>query len=225
MEPGRDTSGVRRELPSSLVELAAHQLRDDILSGRLHPGAKIVEEDLCATLGISRGPVREALRLLTQQGLVEHLPRRGARVVEWSTSDVVQLFELRGVLERHAVEVSFPLGDPVTELGPAREALGVMRAARGGLERDDAHRAFHAAVVGLAANRQLDIALAPILLKLQLPMARNLREEERRRETVRDGIARHEELLQALESNDQALIVKALAEHGHLAYLGLPPLP
>lgn len=215
----------RRELPSSLVELAEHQLRDDILSGRLSPGAKIVEEDLCATLGISRGPVREALRLLTQQGLVEHLPRRGARVVEWSTSDVVQLFELRGVLERHAVETSFPMEDPATRLEPVREALSVMRTARGGLERDDAHRAFHAAVVGLAANRQLDIALAPILLKLQLPMARNLREEERRRQTVRDGIARHEELLQALESNDQARIVTALAEHGHLSYLGLPAQP
>ena len=216
--PGRG----RGELPSSLVELAADQLRDDILSGRLSPGQKIVEEDLCASLGISRGPVREALRLLTQQGLVEHLPRRGARVVEWSTTDVVQLFELRGVLERHAVETTFPLDDPSSELEPVREALATMRAARGGLERDDAHRAFHAAVVGLAANRQLDIALAPILLKLQLPMARNLREEARQRQTVRDGIARHEELLQCLESNDPVLVVKALAAHGHLSYLGLP---
>ena len=216
---GTDPS--RRVLPSSLVELAADQLREDILGGRLSPGAKIVEEDLCATLGISRGPVREALRLLTQQGLVEHLPRRGARVVEWSTSDVVQLFGLRGVLERHAIETSFPLDDPLTALEPVREALGAMRAARGGLERDDAHRSFHAAVVGLAANRQLDIALAPILLKLQLPMARNLREEARRRQTVRDGIARHEELLDALEGNDPELIVKALDEHGHLSYLGL----
>ncbi|HRI98674.1 MAG TPA: GntR family transcriptional regulator, partial [Nocardioides sp.] len=76
-------------LPASLVELAADRVRDDILSGRLEPGAKIVEETLCADLGISRGPLREALRLLTQQGLVEHLPRRGSRVVEWSPADVL----------------------------------------------------------------------------------------------------------------------------------------
>jgi DNA-binding GntR family transcriptional regulator len=210
----------RGDLPSSLVDLAATGLRDRILSGDLRPGEKIVEEDLCARLGISRGPLREALRLLTQQGLVEHLPRRGSRVVEWSPDDVLQLFELRSVLERHAVESALPLADPSTALEPVRAALAVMRSAKGGLERDDAHRTFHAAVVGLAANRQLDFALEPILLKLQVPMARNLREEARR-QSVRDGIARHEELLQALEGNDPDLVVKALHEHGHLTYLGL----
>ncbi|HCB06465.1 MAG TPA: GntR family transcriptional regulator [Nocardioides bacterium] len=209
-------------LPASLVELAADRVRDDILSGRLEPGAKIVEETLCADLGISRGPLREALRLLTQQGLVEHLPRRGSRVVEWSPADVLQLFELRGVLERHAIESTFPLGDPETELEPVRRALVAMQAARGGLQRDDAHRAFHASVVGLAVNRQLDITLAPVLLKLQLPMARNLREEARRQHTVQEGIRRHEELVDALETNEPELIVKALHEHGHLSYLDLP---
>jgi len=209
------------ELPTSLVEMAEHRLRDSILSGTLRPGDKIVEEDLCAGLGISRGPLREALRLLTQQGLVEHLPRRGSRVVQWSTEDIVQLFGLRSVLERHAVESAFPLSDPKQALEPVRDALSAMRAARGSLERDDAHRTFHAEVVGLADNRQLDIALSPILLKLQLPMARNLREEARRRDTVQEGVARHEELLQALESNDRDLIVAALHAHGHLTYLGL----
>ena len=210
-----------RDLPSSLVELAADRIRDDILSGRLEPGARIVEETLGAELGISRGPLREALRLLTQQGLVEHLPRRGSRVVEWSSTDVLQLFELRGVLERYAVESTFPLDDPAAGLEPVRHALAAMRSARGSLERNDAHQDFHAAVVGLAANRQLHIALAPVLLKLQLPMARNLREEARRKQTVRDGLRRHEELLDALESNDPILVVKALHEHGHLSYLDL----
>ena len=221
---GVDSGHARADLPSSLVDLAATQLRDRILSGELRPGQRIVEEELCARLGISRGPLREALRLLTQQGLVEHLPRRGSRVVEWSSDDVLQLFELRGVLERHAVESAFPLADPTTALQPVRDALVTMRGAKGGLERDDAHRSFHAAVVGLADNRQLDFALSPILLKLQVPMARNLREEARR-QSVREGITRHQELLEALESNDADLVVKALHEHGHLTYLGLNASP
>jgi DNA-binding GntR family transcriptional regulator len=214
-------TAVRADLPTSLVEMAANRLRDSILSGTLRPGQKVVEEELCAGLGISRGPLREALRLLTQQGLVEHLPRRGSRIAEWSAADIVQLFELRAVLERHAVESALPLADPVAELEPVREALAGMRSARGSLERDDAHRAFHASVVGLADNRQLDIALAPILLKLQLPMARNLREEARRKDTVQDGLDRHEELLRVLETNDPVAVVTALHEHGHLTYLGL----
>ncbi|BBX70116.1 GntR family transcriptional regulator [Mycolicibacterium psychrotolerans] len=201
--------------------MAGHRLRDAILSGQLVPGQKIVEEQLCADLGISRAPLREALRLLAQQGLVEHLPRRGSRVADWSPTDILQLFELRHVLERHAIDSALPLPDPQNDLEPVRAALERMDHARDALDRDDAHRAFHAAVVTLADNRQLDIALAPILLKLQLPMAKNLREEARQRDPE-DGIERHHAILAALETNDAAVVVAALRHHGQLDYLGLP---
>jgi DNA-binding GntR family transcriptional regulator len=212
--------GARLPLPATLVEVAAHRLRAAILSGALAPGDKIVEEQLCATFGISRAPLREALRLLSQQGLVEHLPRRGARVTEWSTSDILQLFALRHVLERHAIELALPIAHPAVALVPVRAALDQMRHAGDELERDDAHREFHAAVVSLAQNRQLDIALEPILLKLQLPMAMNLREEARHHRAD-DGIARHQDILAALETNDAGTVLAALEHHGHLHYLGL----
>lgn len=214
------SSGTRHELPATLVEMTARRLRDGILSGELKPGEKVTEELLSAQLGISRAPVREALRLLGEQGLVEHLPRRGSRVVAWSAADILELFELRGVLEAHAVRSALPLADPGEALSRVRTALDRMRAASGELARDDAHRDFHAAIVALAGKRQLQITLAPILLKLQLPMAKNLREEARRSEG--DGIARHEELVRALESNDAEVVVEALRDHGHLAYLELP---
>jgi DNA-binding GntR family transcriptional regulator len=207
--------------PATLVEVAGHRLRDAILSGQLVPGQKIVEEQLGADLGISRAPLREALRLLAQQGLVEHLPRRGSRVADWSPTDILQLFELRHVLERHAIETALPLPDPQNDLEPVRTALDRMDHAQDALDRDDAHRAFHAAVVTLADNRQLDFALAPILLKLQLPMAKNLREEARQRDPE-DGIGRHRAILAALETNDAAFVVAALRDHGQLDYLGLP---
>jgi DNA-binding GntR family transcriptional regulator len=208
------------ELPATLVELAGNRLRDAILSGSLEPGEKIIEEQLCADFGISRAPLREALRLLAQQGLVEHLPRRGSRVSDWSPEDIRQLFELRGVLERHAIESALPLPDPENDLAPVRDALGQMRAAVTELGRDDAHRAFHAAVVGLADNRQLNIALEPILLKLQLAMAVNLREEARHQHGS-DGIERHRSILKALEANDAAVVLTAMQDHGHLTYLTL----
>lgn len=219
-------------LPATLVEVAGKRLRDAILSGELAPGEKIIEEQLCADFGISRAPLREALRLLAQQGLVEHLPRRGSRVTEWSPTDILQLFELRNVLERHAIESAFPLADPDRDLEPVRAALEHMDAASDALDRDDAHRAFHAAVVGLARNRQLDLALEPILLKLQLPMARNMREEARqhagsgrrhRAGTADEGIGRHKAILSALETNDPAAVVAAIRDHGHLHYLDLEP--
>ena len=207
-------------LPATLNEVAALRVRDAIMSGALRPGEKIVEEQLCADLGISRAPLREALRQLAQQGLVEHLPRRGSRVTEWSPQDILQLFELRGVLERHAIESALPLPDPDGALVPVHRALTRMRAARTDLKRDDAHRAFHAAVVALANNRQLDIALEPILLKLQLPMAVNLREEARHHHAD-DGIERHEAIVAALATNNAAVVVSAMHDHGHLSYLRL----
>ncbi|WP_091943347.1 GntR family transcriptional regulator [Trujillonella endophytica] len=208
----------------SLVELTTQRLRAEILSGALPPGARVVEEQLCRRYGISRGPLREALRLLAEQGLVEHLPRRGARVCDWSPTDIRQLFEIRHVLERHAVLSALPLasedGDP---LSPVRARLVAMRAAeeRGDqLAKDDAHRAFHAAVVGLAGNRQLELTLAPILLKLQLPMAVNLRKEAELH-TPDQGLARHAAILEALESDEPETVLDALDRHGELAYLPL----
>jgi DNA-binding GntR family transcriptional regulator len=205
-----------------LVEVVADRIRDALLRGEFAPGEKIVEEQVCGDFGISRAPLREALRLLAQQGLVEHLPRRGSRVADWSPSDILQLFALRHVLERHAIETSMPLDDLSAALAPVSAALEQMRSATDDLGRDDAHRLFHAAVVGLADNRQLDIALEPILLKLQLPMAINMREEARRRDP-RDGIARHEAILSALQTNDSAVVLATLRSHGHLDYLDIEP--
>src|SRR6184192_3866571 len=71
----------------SLVELVVTRLREDILAGGLVPGERLVEEQLTRRFQISRAPLREALRLLGEQGLVEHLPRRGVRVAELSERD------------------------------------------------------------------------------------------------------------------------------------------
>jgi DNA-binding GntR family transcriptional regulator len=208
----------------SLVDLATERLRAEILSGELEPGDRIVEDQIRRRYGISRAPLREALRLLAQQGLVEHLPRRGMRVSTWSPTDIRQLFDIRHVLERHAVLSALPLsrdeGDPLV---PVRARLADMRTAedRGDrLGKDDAHRAFHSAVVGLAGNRQLELALAPILLKLQLPMAVNLRREAELH-SPDQGLERHAAILAALESDDAGTVLESLDLHGELTYLPL----
>jgi DNA-binding GntR family transcriptional regulator len=207
----------------SLVEVATRQLREEILSGQLEPGQRLIEEQIRQRYDISRAPLREAMRLLAQQGLIEHLPRRGARVTEWSAADIEQLFGLRTVLEQHAVVSTFPMADSpgVDRLVTVRTRLDEMRQAdRQGdqLRKDDAHRAFHAAVVGLAGNRQLDLAMEPILLKLQRPMAVNLRREAKL-VGPQEGLQRHERLLLALETNDREVVLAALLEHGGRRFL------
>ncbi|MEU4650629.1 GntR family transcriptional regulator [Nocardia fluminea] len=215
------TASNSTDLPASLVEMTAEHVRAEILSGALAPGERVGEEALCARLGISRAPVREALRRLAEQGLVEHLPRRGYRVVVWSAHDIVELFEVRRALEQHALTAALP--SPDLRLGRVRAALAELTAAdrrKDWVARDDAHRRFHVEIVALAGNRQLDLVYEQILVKLQLAMARNLREETEAGARL-EGVRRHEELLAAVETNDPLRTATALRRHGEQTYLKL----
>lgn len=204
----------------SLVQLAVLRLSRDILGGRTDPGERLVEEQLTRRLGISRAPLREALRLLAQQGLVEHVPRRGVRVATLSDRDVQELYAVRDLVERHAVQAGLPVAG-AADLAGLRAALAEMRTAT---SRDDrlgvaeAHRRFHVALVELGGNRQLSSVYESVLIKLQLYMAINLRREAEVAAPA-DGVHRHEVLLAAVETGDPAAVLGALGDHGARSYL------
>ncbi|MBX7268311.1 GntR family transcriptional regulator [Micromonospora sp. Llam7] len=215
-------SPVDGELESvSLVDLAVDRLTREILSGRSDPGERLVEEQLTRRLGISRAPLREALRLLAQRGLVEHVPRRGVRVATLSDRDVRELYELRDVLERFAVRSAIPVPRE-SDLAGLRAALDQMREATRAADRlavAGSHRAFHVALVALAGNRQLSAVYDSILVKLQLYMAINLRREAEVAQPL-DGVHRHERLLEAVTAGDPETVLTVLSDHGARSYLG-----
>jgi DNA-binding GntR family transcriptional regulator len=207
--------------PSSLVELTLLRLRHEILSGALAPGERLVEEHLTQRFGTSRAPLREALRQLAQQGLIEHLPRRGVRVAELSAADSDELFALRMVLERYAVEAAFARPDPVSLASVTSAWQQMAEAARSGdaFAENNAHQRFHVEVVALAGQRHLLMAFEPVILKLQLLMAANLRLEAEQRDAA-EGVARHRRLLGALATGDPVVAIDALAGHGARTYIG-----
>ncbi len=90
----------RRVLTDDVVD----SIRGAILSGKIRPGSRLIEEDLATSLKVSRGPVRQAIFRLQQEGLVVHEPHRGATVGEVSEDDVADIYSLRLALERLAVE-------------------------------------------------------------------------------------------------------------------------
>ncbi|HEY0534887.1 MAG TPA: GntR family transcriptional regulator [Actinoplanes sp.] len=202
----------------SLVELTMRSLRRDILAGRIDPGERLVEEQLTKRLGISRAPLREAMRLLAEQGLVEHVPRRGARVATLSDEDVRELYEVRDVLERHAV-TAIPSSVDLTALRAALEAMREATAADDRLELANAHRRFHVEVVRLGGNHQLAGLYESVLVRIQLYMAVNMRREAEVAQAS-DGVLRHERLFAAVSSGDIGGIKAALRGHGATAYLG-----
>ena len=143
--------------PASLVDLAADALRDRILSGALKPGERLLEEQLAAELGISRPPLREALRLIQSEGLVQSLPRRGMIVAPLDEKDAWEIATLRSALERTAIEIELPIRQP-EQLTECRRALSAMSAAAASNSRGrfiEASFRFHLAVVQLARHDRL----------------------------------------------------------------------
>lgn len=96
------------ELPShrQLRKLVAEELRAAILDGRFKPGEWLRQEKLAQELGVSQMPVREALKELAAEGLIEHVPYRGVRVVALSTEDIEDLYEHRAFLESRAAQMA-----------------------------------------------------------------------------------------------------------------------
>lgn len=107
-------------------DLTLEALREAILEGVLQPGEKLRQEDLASTFATSRIPVREALRVLTYEGLVRSEPNRGFTVTGLSADEIEEIYELRTVLEGHAVRLAIPLltETDLQELGQLYDEMG-----------------------------------------------------------------------------------------------------
>jgi len=105
-------------LPDTIPYYLAGRIRDGIIRWRYPPGSSLREVELAAEYGSSRGPVREALRILELQGLVVHAPRRGFKVKHYSNDDLRQLYNLRALLEGEVIDA---LADK--DVGPLADSL------------------------------------------------------------------------------------------------------
>lgn len=104
---------VRRTLlPLSVADQIADQLSAAIIEGHYEPGERLLEQEISSSFGVSRGPIREALRILEKDGLVEIAPRRGARVSNLSIAEINDIFEIRAVLLGLAARQTCNRNDP-----------------------------------------------------------------------------------------------------------------
>jgi DNA-binding GntR family transcriptional regulator len=216
ISPSRDN---RLHAPS-LVQLAADSIRKMILAGDFAPGDRLLEEKLTAELAISRPPLREALRILENEGMITTLPRRGSTVTTLTDRDVYEILTLRSALERMAFELGIPVSRAEL-LEPAHAALLQMercakKGDRGALVL--AGYAFHSALIGIADHRRLSGIYASVQQQLLLCMARNLVVREQLYEDLEQHAARHRVLLNAVESGDRDAALDELAVHGERSF-------
>lgn len=210
----------RVEVPS-VVEVIVQRLRALIVSGDVQPGDRLVEERFTEMFGVSRPPLREALRTLERDGLVKSLPRRGYIVMPITAEDVREIYSLRYALERLAVELGVPVQDP-SRLEPMRAALREMQEAVDAKDDDAvlaANSRFHHALVGLPGHKRLIASYEGIRLQLEFCMACNLRFREQMYGDRQDVVPRHARLLQIIESGDTEAVLQEIANHGNRSFL------
>ncbi|SEF98667.1 transcriptional regulator, GntR family [Saccharopolyspora kobensis] len=206
--------------PPSLVELAATTLRRMIIGGDLLCGQRIVENRLTHELGISRPPLREALRVLEREGLVRQVPRKGVIVTPLTLHDIYEICTLRAEFEALAVRLGVPVRE-AARMRRCRQALQRMsEAADAGDEPDFLERSFdfHVSVVGLSGHQRLEEAYRSLQLQLMLSMALN-RKARQDRESLTEDVARHRRLLEIIDAGDPAAVLAELAAHGDRTFL------
>ncbi|MFM8155654.1 MAG: GntR family transcriptional regulator [Actinomycetes bacterium] len=136
------------EKPPTAQENVLRELRSDIVHGVLAPGSQVVQEALAQRYGVSRVPLREALKILEGEGLVNYHPHRGYFVMELSADDLLEVYRLRSILEAEALRAAVPAltEDDLARLG---ELLAEVETASGQGDLASltlANRAFHFAI-------------------------------------------------------------------------------
>lgn len=178
-------------------------MRDAILSGELAPGTKLRQEKLAERFGTSRIPVREALRALEYEGLVRSAPYRGFTVTELDADDIEEVYDLRILLEGHAVRLAVPL---ITDddLRMLEELYREMSDAPAGDAQLAARERFYIRLYSLTGRPRL----VGLIARLRQEVARSLRWP-----TLQHAPSHHEAFFEAIRAGDAERAVSQLATH------------
>lgn len=135
--------------PPTTQEAVLAELRKLIASGEMRPGAQIVQDALAEELGVSRVPLREALKMLEAEGLVSYRPHHGYFVTEVSLDDLLEVYRIRELLETEAVTIGLPqmTDEDVERLAEAEEDVSRASAANDVFAMAQTNRRFHFAVI------------------------------------------------------------------------------
>lgn len=202
------TRGPRRR---SLHEELIQTLRELIIHGELAPGAKVPEQELCATYSVSRTPLREALKVLASEGLVVLEPNRGARVSRITQQDLDEVFPVMGALEALAGELACRniTDAEIGEIRALHDELLVQYSA-GALQRYFAvNEEIHEAILGAARNQVLTTHYRSLAARVR--RARYLANMTPDRWA--QAVAEHEEIMNCLAARDGAGLSRILRGH------------
>jgi DNA-binding GntR family transcriptional regulator len=195
----------------SLHDEVASRVRDMIIEGSLAPGARIYEEQLAKTLGVSRTPMREALKTLASEGLIELAAARGALVRRFSPKDVRDMLDVLAVLESFAARLACKAAsdEQIAELRALHDRMVGFFQAGDRLEYYKLNQDFHSGVLRLSGNAALQSA--HLAIQARLKRIRYIGNSEPQK--WKDAMAEHEEMIRRLEARDAEGLAAILALH------------
>ncbi len=196
----------------NLSDLAATEIRRAILAGDLAPGERLKQEQLAADLQVSRIPVREALRVLEAEGLIETRPGRGSMVIEVTRADALEVLTVRGALESLAARLAAERGT-AEAIGELRDAVAEGRQASASGDHataSSAHTKFHLDLAKAGGNSHLRAELEFLPTKTEWIVSSLLQARSEY------SWQEHEAILDAVASGDADLaeqLTKLHSEH------------
>jgi DNA-binding GntR family transcriptional regulator len=185
---------------ASLSQQAVEELRRRIAANNLAPGQRLDEAALAGDLGISRTPLREALKMLSAEGLVEIRPRRGCYVAELGPADLEEIFPIMALLEGEVAREAALKGSAadLKRLDQLHASLE-RHAAEGDVDRYyEVNYVFHDALQAIAGNRWLQHVIGDLRKLLKLSRHRSLRLEGR----LEESLGEHRALMKSLHGRD-----------------------
>lgn len=194
-----DNSSTR--LPrATYASLVTERLRDSIIDRTLPPGSQLNEADLANRFGVSRGPIREALQRLIQEGLVRSEPHRGVFVPILSEEDVKDIYLAREALESAAVHRISETGKTSEAYAALDEHVRAMEAAEAAEEWDELVRhdlEFHTSLVAVTGSPRLQRMFSTVISETRLCLGVYTHTPERA-----DLVAEHRRIAEAIREND-----------------------
>ena len=201
--------------PRSLAEDAADRIREQILGGGFGQGEHLVEAKIADQLNISRGPVREAFKLLRAEGLLTEEPRRGTFVVSLTAQDVREIYGLRAALEGRAARLIARAQDPAALARLRRLADGIDRevAAGDAAAASRADLAFHEGLCELCGNARIH----EVFMRYVPTLRGLLRLDEQVLRSLDEISLQHRPFVDAIEAGDEEKAARLLSEHAEQA--------
>jgi len=195
--------------PNANTRRAYEALREGIGSGEFGPGTWLRESSVASTLGLSRTPVREALRMLASEGVVELVHNRGARVVSWTSEDIGEVYQLRALLEGHgaALAAGRASREEIAELNSLEDRFEA--AARRVDATAQCNNELHAAIIRCSGSPQL-ATLLDVISSAPLVMQAIRRYAD---DDLQRSILQHRDVINAIQHGDEGLAESAMRSH------------